>query len=92
MKVKAYGVRIAVLFILILFGGTFAQAEVLPPGMLIGDSEGINVDGTGEYYVHKEDLHPGEKFTKKIKMMNTEKNDCPYLLEMDIAPKENHMI
>lgn len=64
------------------------QAEILPPGMLIGDSEGISVDGTGAYYVQKEDLQPGDKFVKKIKLMNTEKNDRPYVLEMDMAPKE----
>ncbi|MGX7013767.1 hypothetical protein [Vagococcus silagei] len=63
------------------------SAEDLPPGMLIGDEEGITVDGTGAYYIQKGDLKPGDHFVKVIKLMNTEKNDRPYLLEMDVAPK-----
>lgn len=66
---------------------TSVSAEELPPGMIIGDEDGITVDGTGAYYIQKGDLKPGDRFVKVIKLMNTEKNDRPYLLEMDVAPK-----
>lgn len=72
-----------------LFCGFPVKAEeTLPPGMVVGDTDGIHVDSTGAYYVHEEDVKPGDVFIKTIQIMNTEKGDRPYLLEMDIAPKE----
>lgn len=63
-------------------------ARNLPPGFLIGDSDGIAVDSDGSYYVQEEDLMPGETFTKAITLMNTEEGDRPYILTMDVAPSE----
>lgn len=60
----------------------------LPPGFLIGDSDGIAVDSDGSYYVHEEELMPGEIFTKEITLMNTEEGDRPYFLSIDVAPSE----
>lgn len=65
-----------------------SYADSLPPGMVVGDSDGISVDGTGAYYIQKEELLPGDQFTKEIKLMNTEKDDRPYLLELEMSPTE----
>lgn len=87
MKTK---IRWLVLLMIIQFFSLsqLAYAESLPPGIIIGDSDGITVDGTGEYYIDKDDIYPGETFTKTIKLMNTEEGDRPYQLEMMIAPTE----
>lgn len=50
------------------FGGSlFADAvATLPPGLVIGDSEGIYATSEGEYYVDLVDILPGETYEKEI--------------------------
>lgn len=43
-----------------------AAADALPPGMVIGDSEGLYATSDGEYYIDLVDLLPGEKYEKEI--------------------------
>lgn len=41
-------------------------ANTLPPGMVIGDSEGIYATTEGEYYIDLVDILPGESYKKEI--------------------------
>lgn len=61
------------------------EAEELPPGMVIGDSEGVNATKNGEYHVRVNDVLPGKTWHTTISMVNMEK-DVPYHLTMLISP------
>lgn len=56
------------LCLLFFFAGpsTVVAANTLPPGMVIGDSEGLYATSDGEYYIDLVDLLPGEKYEKEI--------------------------
>ena len=57
------------LFIFLLsFGNapTSEAANSLPPGLVIGDSEGIHATSEGEYYIDLVDILPGETYEKEI--------------------------
>ncbi|MBP1042330.1 hypothetical protein I6N95_15020 [Vagococcus sp. BWB3-3] len=88
MSIKKLSLIVSMLLGFLLVGVPISHADNLPSGMLIGDSEGISVDGTGAYYIQKEELMPGDTFSKEIKLMNTEKNDRPYVLEMEMSPNQ----
>nr|WP_242704052.1 LPXTG cell wall anchor domain-containing protein [Enterococcus sp. 669A] len=57
------------LFILLLsFGNALVSeaANELPPGLVIGDSDGIYTTPEGEYYIDIEAVLPGESYEKEI--------------------------
>ena len=61
------------------------QAEELPPGMVIGDSQGINATSQGVYQVHITDVLPGGNWHTTVTLLNMEK-DTSYHLTMLISP------
>ncbi|ALS01453.1 hypothetical protein ATZ33_08760 [Enterococcus silesiacus] len=48
------------------------HAEALPPGMVIGDSEGLYATSEGEYFIDLVDVMPGYSFTKEITIRNVD--------------------
>lgn len=62
-----------------------SEAEELPPGIVIGDSEGLHATKNGEYHVNVNDVLPGKKWHKSISIVNMEK-DIPYQVTMLITP------
>ena len=68
MLKKLKAVFNGVICLCVFFGGALsAQAvETLPPGMVIGDSDGIYATSEGEYYVDLVNILPGDKFEKEI--------------------------
>jgi hypothetical protein len=62
-----------------------AKAEVLlPPGMIVGDDQGIKVKSDGSYLIDVRDVAPGKKWSTKITIINIEK-DIPYQLTMTVS-------
>ncbi|EOH86127.1 hypothetical protein [Enterococcus pallens] len=51
-----------------LFCGTHTvqAAKALPPGMVIGDSDGVYAESDGEYYIDLLNILPGETYKKDI--------------------------
>ncbi len=62
---------------------TFGQD--LPPGMVVGDENGIHATKEGEFFVEITDVVPGKSWHKAISLLNMEK-DVPYQLTMLISP------
>ena len=55
------------LFLLSFGHGLVSEAaNTLPPGLVIGDSDGIHATSEGEYYVDLVDILPGESYQKEI--------------------------
>ena len=69
-------------------GGT----ELLPPGLLIGDQDGISVDAHGYYYLDVRGLMPGDVVRKTVTIQNLSHGDpgpegkLPYSLSMTSEP------
>lgn len=61
------GMMVILLFPLVVYG------EELPSGLLIGDSDGIYLDKSGEYYVNIEEMQPGKEYMKEITIRNLDK-------------------
>lgn len=61
--------------------------QELPPGMVVGDENGIHANKNGEYLVKVTDVMPGQEWHKSISLLNMEK-DVPYQLTMLISPPE----
>ncbi|EOL49307.1 hypothetical protein [Enterococcus caccae] len=77
------------LFLLISLSLTLEPVEVnsesnLPPGMVVGDDQGIKIKNDGQYLVDIRDVAPGKKWSTKITIINIEK-DTPYHLTMNIS-------
>lgn len=49
-----------------------AHAEALPPGMVIGDSEGLYATSEGEYFIDLVNVMPGYSYTKEITIRNVD--------------------
>jgi len=65
---------LSVLLIAAVFSGTAVSAAAtdLPPGVLIGDQNGIKVKADGVYFIDAEDLQAGDVITKRLTILNTE--------------------
>ena len=66
-----------VLVAAVVFSGTAtasaaARVSDLPPGVLIGDSQGITVGYDGAYFIDAEDLKAGDVITKRLTIENSE--------------------
>lgn len=76
------------LFVLMCFLFLFpimAKAEELPPGIVIGDNNGLNATKNGQYHVNVNNVMPGKSWHTTISIINMEK-DIPYSLSMLIEP------
>jgi len=65
---------LSVLLIAAVLSGTAVSAAAtdLPPGVLIGDQNGIKVSVDGSYFIDAEALQAGDVITKRLTIMNTE--------------------
>lgn len=65
---KIFAVFSGLVMLLLCFGGALpADAlESLPPGMVIGDSDGMYATSEGDYYIDLVDILPGESYKKEI--------------------------
>jgi len=85
-KLKKYIESVIVSFLLIItMNPIYGLANELPPGMVIGDENGVNATKNGEYHVNVGDVLPGKQWKTTISMINMEK-DIPYKLTMLISP------
>lgn len=66
-----------------LFGHSMIgeAAKELPPGMVIGDSEGMYATSEGEYYIDLVDILPGDTFEKEITIRSLDLEE-PFSLGM----------
>ncbi|MBO1308803.1 LPXTG cell wall anchor domain-containing protein [Enterococcus sp. 669A] len=84
----------AILCILLCFSGLFTgilsadAAEALPPGMVIGDSDGIYATPDGEYYVDLVDILPGETYEKEITIRSLDLEE-PFSLGMLVEERDS---
>lgn len=69
-----------------------AGSQILPPGLIIGDNNGVTVQTDGNYFIEVEHLWPGSTFKKEITIRNIEKNQ-PFLLclQVDSAKQEGKL-
>ncbi|WP_207696421.1 hypothetical protein DOK67_0000799 [Enterococcus sp. DIV0212c] len=63
------------------------HAQELPPGMVVGDENGIMAKENGEYLMEVTDVMPGKQWHTTISMVNMEKG-IPYQLNMLISPAQ----
>lgn len=56
-------------------------AKALPPGMVIGDSDGMYATSEGEYYIDLVDILPGDTFEKEITIRSLDLEE-PFSLGM----------
>jgi LPXTG-motif cell wall-anchored protein len=70
----------------ILNPGVSSADTTLPPGLLIGDQDGIQVDSEGDYFINAVKLMPGQVITKKLTIKNVEKGAPSFKLTMTAQP------
>nr|WP_034693020.1 LPXTG cell wall anchor domain-containing protein [Enterococcus pallens] len=76
-----------VVSIILCFGFFFCStapvqaAKALPPGMVIGDSEGVYATSDGEYYIDLVDIFPGDVYEKDITIRSLDLEE-PFSLGM----------
>jgi hypothetical protein len=75
--------------LLVLNPGVSEAATALPPGLLIGDQNGIQVNRDGDYFIKATGLMPGQVIIKELKIKNTEKDATPFKLSMTAEPLES---
>ncbi|EOH97702.1 LPXTG cell wall anchor domain-containing protein [Enterococcus pallens] len=70
-------ILIGILSLIILFSGSLAveAAKTLPPGLVIGDSEGMYATSEGEYYIDLVGILPGEVYEKEITIRSLDLED-----------------
>ncbi|WP_321385850.1 LPXTG cell wall anchor domain-containing protein [uncultured Enterococcus sp.] len=82
---KAIYIGVGLVFLLLsLVIADAAQAVELPPGMVIGDDQGIKIEDDGEYLIDVRDVMPGKAWSVKITISNLER-DIPYHLTMRVS-------
>lgn len=71
------------LCLLFFFGGSplVHAVKALPPGMVIGDSDGLYANSEGEYYIDLENVLPGEVYEKEITIRSLDLEE-PFSLGM----------
>ncbi|MDR1513351.1 MAG: LPXTG cell wall anchor domain-containing protein [Propionibacteriaceae bacterium] len=65
-----------------------AQADALPPGVLISDQAGLRVLKDGDYFIDARNLRPGEVKTTSLTIQNTE-DHIPFQLFMTAEPMDS---
>lgn len=81
---------IVLIEMIVVFGGSLPcyAAESLPPGIVIGDSEGIHSTPEGEYFVDMVNVMPGDVFEKEITIRSLDLEE-PFSLGMLAEFKES---
>lgn len=71
------------------FGFSMAgdAAKTLPPGMVIGDSEGVYATPEGEYYIDLVNILPGETYEKEITIRSLDLEE-PFSLGLSVEKGE----
>lgn len=72
-----------------------AKASSLPNGIFIGDDSGNSVDGLGNYFIEKNDIKPGDKFSKNLTISNypvSDEENIAYNVSMYMKPIEKQGI
>lgn len=54
---------------------TYTSASELPPGLVIGDSQGLYANDDGEYFIDIKNILPGESYSKEITLRNTDEKE-----------------
>ncbi len=67
---------------------TVHAAKALPPGMVIGDSEGMYATSEGEYYIDLVDILPGDVYRKEITIRSLDLEE-PFSLGMLVEEIES---
>ena len=67
---------------------TVQAAKELPPGMVIGDSDGMYATSEGEYYIDLVDILPGDVFEKEITIRSLDLEE-PFSLGMLVEEIES---
>ncbi|WP_429973945.1 LPXTG cell wall anchor domain-containing protein [Enterococcus sp. AZ163] len=68
--------------------GTVEAAKALPPGMVIGDSDGMYATSEGEYYIDLIGILPGEVYEKEITIRSLDLEE-PFSLGMLVEEIES---
>ncbi|MEO1768825.1 LPXTG cell wall anchor domain-containing protein [Candidatus Enterococcus ferrettii] len=70
-------ILIGILSLFVLFSGSPAAeaAKTLPPGLVIGDSEGMYATSEGDYYIDLMGILPGEVYEKEITIRGLDLED-----------------
>ncbi len=79
-----YVLVIAMLGLFFFGGGSLAEANELPPGVIVGDDSGIKVSENGKYFIEHNDIKPGLTFTKKITISNYSQEPDAFDLRLDM--------
>lgn len=61
-----------------------ADADVLPPGVIIGDDSGIKVGEDGKYLIEHTDIKPGLQFNKQLTISNYSQEDGAFDVKLDM--------
>lgn len=67
------------------FGMVSFAAETLPPGVVIGDAEGVYASSEGEYYIDLDNILPGEVYEKEITIRSLDVEE-PFSLGLLVEP------
>lgn len=77
-----------VLFICFFSGRSLVFADDLPPGVIVGDDNGIKADDNGNYFIEHKDIKPGITFKKKITISNYSQEKEPFNLRLKMIGDE----
>ena len=69
---------------LYLFGWSslVVNASELPPGVVVGDDNGIKAQADGKYFIEHNNIKPGMTFEKNITISNYGQEETPFDLKM----------
>jgi hypothetical protein len=81
---------VSILCLTVIFSGAHVSAATseLPPGILIGDQDGIRVNRDGAYAINAVNLKPGDVIRKTLTIRNTDEA-APFKLYMTAQPMES---
>ncbi len=73
-----------VMVMILLLPGINAVAEsAFPPGLLIGDNDGIHVTSEGKYFIYADDMKAGDVIQKTLTISNTENSTFTLTMTAD---------
>ena len=83
VSMKLRKLLIGILSLFVLFSGSLIceAAKALPPGLVIGDSEGMYATSEGDYYIDLVGILPGESYEKEITIRSLDLEE-PFSLGM----------
>lgn len=84
-KINRLNLRLVTLLGLFLcfFGWeSLASASELPPGVIVGDNNGVTADIDGKYFIEHNNIQPGMTFKKAITISNYSQEPEPFYLRL----------